>query len=95
MTNIQKFDPATIWPTILEDIANGASLASAIRKPCMPLFALAKIHLRSDPKLREANDQAVQDRGTFLVEELIELADEPIPERLDPASRSAWVQKSG
>jgi hypothetical protein len=34
----------------------------------------------------------VQDRGAFLAEELIDLADEPIPEGLDPASRSAWVQ---
>ena len=58
----------------------------------MPSYALAKIHLRSDPALREAYDQAVQDRAAFLAEELIELADEPIPEGLDPASRSAWVQ---
>ncbi len=58
----------------------------------MPSYALAKIHLRSDPALREAYEHAVQDRGAFLAEELIELADEPIPEGLDPASRSAWVQ---
>lgn len=92
MTNIQKYDPATIWPEILERIANGESLASALRKPGMPSYALAKIHLRSDVALRDAYEQAVQDRGAFLAEELIELADEPIPEGLDPASRSAWVQ---
>ena len=90
--NIQKYDPATIWPDILERIANGESLASSLRKPGMPSYALAKIHLRSDPALREAYEQAVQDRGAFLAEELIDLADEPIPEGLDPASRSAWVQ---
>lgn len=90
--NIQKYDPATIWPDILERIANGESLASALRKPGMPSYALAKIHLRSDPSLREAYEQAVQDRGAFLAEELIDLADEPIPAGLDPASRSAWVQ---
>jgi hypothetical protein len=95
MTNIQKFDPATIWPVILEDIANGDSLASALRKPGMPSYALAKNHIRANPALREAYDQAVQDCGAFLAEELIQLADEPIPERLDPASRSAWVKKSG
>lgn len=92
MTNIQKYDPATIWPEILERIANGESLASALRKPGMPSYALAKIHLRSDVALRGAYEQAVQDRGAFLAEELIELADEPIPEGLDAASRSAWVQ---
>jgi hypothetical protein len=90
--NIQQYDPATIWPDILERIANGESLASALRKPGMPSYALAKIHLRSDPALREAYEQAVQDCGAFLAEELIDLADEPIPEGLDPASRSAWVQ---
>jgi len=58
----------------------------------MPSYALAKLHLRTDPSLREAYDQAVQDRAAFLAEELIELADEPIPKDLDPASRSAWVQ---
>ena len=45
----------------------------------MPSYALAKIQLRSAPALREAYDQAVQDRGAFLAEELIELEDEPIP----------------
>ncbi len=45
--NIQKYDPATIWPDILERIANGESLASALRKPGMPSYALAKFHLRT------------------------------------------------
>lgn len=90
--NIQKYFPEQVWPEILERIANGESLSSALRKPGMPSYALAKIHLRSDPALREAYDQAVQDRAAFLAEELIDLADEPIPEGLDPASRSAWVQ---
>lgn len=87
-----KYDKSAIWPQILERIANGESLASALRHPSMPSYALAKIHLRSDLQLRQAYDQAVEDRAAFLAEELIELADEPIPEHLDPASRSAWVQ---
>jgi hypothetical protein len=92
MANIQKYSPQKIWPEILERIANGESLASALRKPDMPSYALAKIHLRSDPALREAYEQAVEDRGAYLAEQLIDLADEPIPEGLDPGSRSAWVQ---
>lgn len=91
MTSIRKYKPEEIWPSVLELIANGQSLASAI-KPAGMSYALAKIHLRSDSALREAYDQAVQDRAAFLAEELIEMADEPIPEGLDPASRSAWVQ---
>ncbi|WP_425438676.1 hypothetical protein [Propionivibrio dicarboxylicus] len=50
------------------------------------------MHTRSDPALRDAYDLAVQDRAAFLAEELIALADEPIPEGRDPASWSAWVQ---
>jgi hypothetical protein len=92
MTKPVRYDPEKLWPTILEAIANGASLASALRQPGMPSYALAKLHLRSNPALREAYEQAVQDRAAFLAEELIEMADTPIPEGLDPASRSAWVQ---
>jgi len=92
MANITKFDPEKIWPEILERIANGESLASALRRPHMPSYALAKLHLRTDPRLKEAYEQAVQDRAAFLAEELIEMADTPIPEGMDPVSRSAWVQ---
>jgi hypothetical protein len=92
MSKIIQYDPERIWPTILESIANGASLASALRKPGMPSYALAKLHLRTNPALKEAYEQAVQDRAAFLAEELIEMADTPIPDGLDPASRSAWVQ---
>lgn len=91
-SRVKHYDPERIWPAILTEIANGASLASALRKPGMPSYALAKLHLRSNPALREEYDQAVQDRAAFLAEELIEMADTPIPEDLDPASRSAWVQ---
>lgn len=92
MTAPIKYDRSAIWPKILERIANGESLASALKQPDMPSYASAKLHLRSDPQLRQAYDQAVEDRAAFLAEELIELADEPIPADLDSASRSAWVQ---
>jgi hypothetical protein len=92
MTNIVKYDPQRIWPELLQEIANGKSLAAALRTPGMPSYALAKIHLRSDPALREAYDQAIEDRAALLAEEMIELADTPMPDGLDPASRSAWVQ---
>ena len=92
MSNIVTFNQQDIWPEICERIANGESLASALRYPGMPSYALAKLHLRNNPDLRQAYAQAVEDRAAFLAEELIELADTPIPEGLDPASRSAWVQ---
>jgi hypothetical protein len=92
LMNIVKYNPMEIWPGVLERIANGQSLASALRGPGMPSYALAKKHLREVPGLREAYEQANEDRAALLAEELIELADTPIPEDLDPVSRSAWVQ---
>lgn len=59
----------------------------------MPSYALAKRHLRDDPALRKEYEQAIEDRAALLAEELIELADTPIPDDMDPASRSAWVQQ--
>ena len=91
MANIQKYDPATIWPSVLEEIANGKSLASALKRPGMS-YALAKLHLRADPELREAYDAAVRDRADKMAEGLLDLAAEPIPDDLEPAARAAWVQ---
>ena len=87
-----KYKPEDIWPEVLEAIANGASLASALRKPGMPSYRLAKMHLRQNPELRAAYEEAVQDRADHMAEGLLDLAAQPIPEGLDPASRSAWVQ---
>ena len=43
--------------------------------------------------MRAAYREAQQDRADRLAEQLIELADTPIPEGLDGPSKSAWVQK--
>lgn len=90
--NVQKYTPQKVWPEILERIASGESLASALSRPGMPSYSLAKIHLRSDPALREAYESAVRDRADYMAEGLLDLAAKPIPDDLDPASRSAWVQ---
>lgn len=87
-----KYKPEEVWPVILERIASGESLASALRHPGMPSYPLARLHIRTIPAIKEAYENAVEDRGAMLAEELIDLADTPIPEDLDPASRSAWVQ---
>lgn len=92
MSNIARYHPEKIWPEILEQIANGASLATALKRPGMPSYALAKLHLRANPELREAYDAAVRDRADHMAEGLLDLAAEPIPDDLEPAARSAWVQ---
>jgi hypothetical protein len=91
---VTRHDPQTLWPIILDDIANGASLSAALKhlNPA-PSYWWAKDWLRRDPALKGRYIEAVEDRADRLAEELIELADTPIPEGLDGPGMSAWVQK--
>ena len=84
----------SVWPIILDAIADGASLKSALRllSPT-PSYSWAKKQLRNDSELRAAYREAQQDRADRLAEQLIELADMPMPEGLGGPSKSAWVQK--
>ena len=81
-----------IWPSIFDAIANGQSLSSILRKEGMPSYSWAKLQLRTDPELRKQYDQALEDRGDRLAEELIELAFTKLPDNLDGRAQSAWVQ---
>ena len=88
-----KYSPEAVWPVILEDLANGQSLSSILRQHDFPSYAWAKGQLRGNAELRRQYDQAIEDRADRLAEELIELADETMPDGLDGPGRSAWVQK--
>ena len=88
-----KYSPEAVWPVVLESIANGQSLSAILRQHDFPSYAWAKVQLRGDPELRRQYDQAIEDRADRLAEELIELADEPMPDGLDGPGMSAWVQK--
>ena len=90
----QIYDPKIVWPEVLDAIANGAALSTALKCACpSPSYAWAKGQLREDPELKRAYQQAVEDRADRLAEELMELADTPMPEGLDGPGRSAWVQQ--
>ena len=90
----QIYDPKILWPQVLEAIANGSALSTAIKSTNpSPSYAWAKLQLRTDPELKAAYQQAVEDRADRLAEELMELADTPMPEGLDGPGRSAWVQQ--
>jgi hypothetical protein len=90
----QIYEPQTVWPTVLESIANGDSLTTALtRVSPSPSYAWAKLQLRCDPRLKTAYQMAVEDRADRLAEELMELADSPMPVGLDGPSKSAWVQQ--
>jgi len=90
----QIYDSNIVWPPVLEAIATGAALSTAIKSVSpAPSYAWAKLQLRNNSELKIAYQQAVEDRGDRLAEELIELADTPMPEGLDGPSKSAWVQQ--
>ena len=90
----QVYDPKTVWPQVLAAIANGAALSTALtRVSPSPSYAWAKLQLRNSHELKAAYHQAVEDRADRLAEELMELADTPMPEGLDGPGRSAWVQQ--
>ena len=88
------FDPAVVWPAILDNIANGDSLPAALAKlDPAPTHSWAKLALRSNKALHDAYQQAIEDRTDRLADELIELADSRMPEGLDGPAMSAWTQQ--
>jgi hypothetical protein len=92
MNLIYENPQEAVWPAILDAIANGQSLTSILGREGMPSYSWAKLQLRSDPELRKKYDQALEDRGDRLAEELIELAFTKLPDHLDGRAQSAWVQ---
>ena len=86
-------DPTKFWPQILESIATGESLTSAINLKGCPSYSWCKSALRQNPELRRQYEQAVLFRCDWLRDELLELADQPMPKGLDAQSQSAWVQQ--
>jgi len=93
MSALIKFEPPKVWPLVLEAIANGDSLTTALtRVSPSPSYAWAKLQLRNNTELKAAYQQAIEDRADRLAEELMELADTPMPTGLDGPARSAWVQ---
>jgi hypothetical protein len=49
--------------------------------------------IRNNPEFRAMYDKATESRADRLAEEIIELADEAIPENIEGPMASAWVQK--
>lgn len=82
-----------IWFDICEQISTGRSLSSVLKAPGMPSYPCAMLMIRNNAEFRSMYDKAIEDRADRLAEEIIELADEEIPEGLEGSQASAWVQK--
>ena len=86
------YDPAVVWPDILNQICRGVSLGRAIETSGMS-YDLAKRQLAADPVLRAEYDKAVQERGDYLAEEIVDLSDEMPPADLPKELVTAWVNR--
>ena len=87
------YDPSVIWPQVLEHIANGDALSSAIKRlgPDAQSYVWAKTQLRTNPGLQAAYREAIEDRADALADDIIILADTPPPPGLDGPGLHAWV----
>lgn len=82
-----------VWQQIIDDISEGKSLSSSLRAEGMPSYRAVLYRIKNNHEFRAAYDQAISDRADKLAEEIIELADAQMPEGLEGAMASAWVQQ--
>ena len=87
------YDPAVIWPQLLEHIASGDALSTAIKRlgPDAPSYIWCKTQLRTNPALQAAYREAIEDRADALADDIITLADTPPPPGLDGPGLHAGI----
>lgn len=90
-----RIDTAEVWSRLLPLIATGASLPAALRQLPEPRPSLwwCKMAVRNDPDLAERYRAAQELRADALADEIVALADEPMPAGLQGTEASAWVQQ--
>jgi hypothetical protein len=81
------------WQIMTEQMSLGKSLSSALRVEGMPSYHAVMMMLKANPQFREMYEKAIENRADRLAEEILELADEPMPDGLEGAMASAWVQQ--
>jgi hypothetical protein len=82
------------WQVLCEQISEGKSLSTALKtSENMPSYQLVMLMLRNSPEFRTMYEKAVESRADRLAEEIIELADQEMPDGLEGPMASAWVQQ--
>ena len=79
-----------VWKSIFDRVGGGSSLTTALKETGLSYTHAYRL-MDADPKLAEAYERAKKDRASRMAEEIIELADAPIPEHLQGVEISAWV----
>jgi hypothetical protein len=86
-------DPEAVWSKLLLLISNGHALTTALREiENPPSYPWCKAQLRENSELKKRYQEAVEDRADYRANEILEIADAPMPNSLEPAQLSAWVQ---
>jgi hypothetical protein len=86
-------DDSPVWEYLIDSISNGRSLSSVLREDDMPVWRTVQIKLEKDEKFKAEYEKAVQDRADRLADDIMDLADEAMPEWLEGSGASAWVQQ--
>jgi hypothetical protein len=86
-------DDSPIWQYLIDRITAGRSLSSVLREDDMPVLQTVQLKMERDEQYRAKYDKAVQDRADRLADEIMDLADETMPEHLQGPGASAWVQQ--
>jgi hypothetical protein len=81
------------WQTICEQMSLGKSLSTAIKAEGMPSYHAVMLMIKNSPEFRVMYEKAIENRADRLAEEILELADEQMPEGLEGPLASAWVQQ--
>ena len=79
--------------TICEQMSIGKSLSTAIKAEGMPSYHAVMLMVKNNPEFRAMYEKAIESRADRLAEEILELADEQMPDGLEGPLASAWVQQ--
>ena len=87
-----RYTDAALWDHLLNDMAHGKALTSALRDCAgAPSYPAAKRYIAANPALAAAYKAAQEDRADTLIDQLLDLADAPIPAELEGAEKTAWI----
>ena len=81
------------WQIMTEQMSLGKSLSTALKAEGMPSYHAVMMMLRNNTQFRDMYEKAIENRADRLAEEILELADEPMPKGLEGPMASAWVQQ--
>lgn len=90
-----KADPQVIWGQLLPLVSGGLSLPAALQQLPEPRPTLwwCKERIRDHPDLAAKYREAQEERADFLADQIVAVAEEPLPPGLTGPEASAWAQR--